>query len=111
MFKIVTLLWLKCQHSVLHEQYLPMLFNIVPMWPKSYHTTGPKSTLLRHLVRHRTLSKTLPILCQLFCQQKGRLLNMVADKLNLAFPNCFLVAALCFHIKHQLNILNFYIFN
>ena len=37
----------------------PSHFTVVPMWPKSYHTTGPKSTFLRHLVRHRILSKTL----------------------------------------------------
>ena len=37
----------------------PCYFTVVPMWPKSYHTTGPKSTFLCHLVRHRTLSKTL----------------------------------------------------
>ena len=37
----------------------PFYFTVAPMWPKSYHTTGPKSTFLRHLVRHRTLSKTL----------------------------------------------------
>jgi len=32
---------------------------VTSRWPKSYHTTGPKSTFLRHLVCHRTLSKTL----------------------------------------------------
>ena len=37
----------------------PSHFTVAPMWPKSYHTTGPKGTFLRHLVRHRTLSKTL----------------------------------------------------
>ena len=48
---------------------------VAPMWPKSYHTIGPKSTFLCHLVRHRTLSKTLsntftlsqfPLLCYMF---------------------------------------------
>ena len=29
----------------------PFYFTAAPMWPKSYHTTGPKSTFLRHLVR------------------------------------------------------------
>ena len=29
------------------------------MWPKSYHDTVPLGTFLRHLVHHRTLSKTL----------------------------------------------------
>ena len=37
----------------------PSHFTVAPMWPKSYHTTGPKGTFLRHLVRYRTLSKTL----------------------------------------------------
>ena len=37
----------------------PCYFTVAPMWPKSYHTTGPKSTFLHYLVRHRTLSKTL----------------------------------------------------
>ena len=33
------------------------------MWPKSYHSTGPQSTFLGHLVCHRTLSKIL--ICKL----------------------------------------------
>ena len=37
----------------------PCYFTVGSMWPKSYHTIGPKSTFLLHLVRHRTLSKTL----------------------------------------------------
>ena len=37
----------------------PCYFTVAPMWPKSYCTIGPKSTFLRHLVCHRTLSKTL----------------------------------------------------
>ena len=37
----------------------PRYFTVAPMWPKSYRTIGPKSTFLRHLVSHRTLSKTL----------------------------------------------------
>ena len=37
----------------------PCYFTVSPMWPKSYRTIGPKSTFLRHLVYHRTLSKTL----------------------------------------------------
>ena len=41
----------------------PSHFTVAPMWPKSYHTTGPKGTFLRHLVRHRTLSKTLGYMC------------------------------------------------
>ena len=32
-------------------------FTVAPMWPKSYRTIGPKSTFLRHLMSHRTLSK------------------------------------------------------
>ena len=34
-------------------------FYFAPLWPKSYHGTGPQSIFMRHLVRHRTLSKTL----------------------------------------------------
>ena len=41
----------------------PSHFTVAPLWPKSYHTTGPKGTFLRHLVRHRTLSKTLTYVC------------------------------------------------
>ena len=37
----------------------PCYLTVAPMWPKSYRTIGPKSTFLRHLVCHRTLSKTL----------------------------------------------------
>ena len=41
----------------------PCYFTVAPMWPKSYHTTGPKITFLRHLVGHRILSKTLVCMC------------------------------------------------
>ena len=63
MFKIVTLLCFKCQHIVLREQNWPMLFYCCANVAKFYHTTGPKSTFLCHLVHHRTLSKTLERAC------------------------------------------------
>ena len=53
----------------------PCYFTVAPVWPKSYHTIGPKSTFLCHLVHHRTLSKILsntftlpqfPLLCYMF---------------------------------------------
>ena len=37
----------------------PCYSTVVPMWPKSDRTIGPKSTFLCHLVQHRTLLKTL----------------------------------------------------
>ena len=38
-------------------------FYFVPLWPKSYHGTGPQSIFMRHLVHHRSLSKTLVHTC------------------------------------------------
>ena len=60
------------QHCVNNIGPCYFTVNVGPMWPKSYRTIGPKSTFLRHLVCHRTLSKilsntfTLPLLCYMF---------------------------------------------
>ena len=59
MFKIVILLCLSASIQYCMNNIGPCYFNAAPMWPKSYHITGPKSTFLHHLVHHRILSKTL----------------------------------------------------
>ena len=58
----------------------PCYFTAAPMWPKFYHTTGPKSTFLCHLVHHRTLSKTLERACA-HCGRKKSYHRSLCQKL------------------------------
>ena len=80
----------------------PSYFTVAPMWPKSYHITGPK----RHLVSHRTLSKTL-----IFTNKILKIITKFASPKNLynyciiiRFHKTSFVQLMCNEIFHIINV-------